>query len=67
MYDRQGNGDLKRIKMGGKDEKIYKSEISTCSFFKRDFIYLFLERGEGGRKTEMYGCLLPGLQPRNVP
>ena len=42
-----------------------------------NFIYLFLERGEGGRKrgreTSMCGCLLstpnwgPGLQPRHVP
>ena len=45
-------------------------------FFFEDFIYLFLERGEGkekGRETSMCGCLSrapywgPGLQPRHVP
>ena len=46
-------------------------------FFKKDFIYLFLERVEGGRKrgreTSMCGCLScspqwgPGPQPRDVP
>ena len=43
--------------------------------FKKYFIYLFLERGEGrerGRETSMCGCLLcapywgPGQQPRHV-
>ena len=47
----------------------------TFIFFK-DFIYLFLERGEGRekeRETSMCGCLShapcwgPGLQPRHVP
>ena len=43
-------------------------------FLKRDFIYLFLERGREGerRKTPMCGCHLsashwrPGPQPRHV-
>ena len=45
-------------------------------FFKKDFIYLFLERGKVGRKKgrerSMCGCLLhtsywgPGPQPRHV-
>ena len=49
--------------------------LKNISFFKRFF--LFLEKGEGGRKrrreTPMCGCLLstphwgPGLQPRHVP
>ena len=40
--------------------------------FLKDFIYLFLDRGEG-RETSMCGCLScaphrgPGLQPRHVP
>ena len=47
------------------------------TFFERYFIYLFLERGKGGRKrgreTSICGCLSrgphwgPGLQPRHVP
>ena len=44
-------------------------------FFKKDFIYLFLERGEGREKERerMCGCFLynpcwePGSQPRPVP
>ena len=46
-------------------------------FFFKDFIYLFLERGEGvrkrGRETSVCVCLLrapdwgPGQQPRHVP
>ena len=43
-------------------------------YYVLDFIYLFLERGEGReRVTSMCGCLLcapywgPGLQPRHVP
>ena len=45
-------------------------------FFKKDFIYLPLERGEGRekeREISMCGCLShgphqgPGLQPRHVP
>ena len=58
------------------------SNIFTCSlpllksYFLKDFIYLFLERGEGrerGRDTSMCDCLShapnlgPGLQPRHVP
>ena len=45
--------------------------------FFRDFIYLFVERGEGREKERerniICGCLLhapywgPGLQPRHVP
>ena len=44
--------------------------------FKKDFTYIFLERGEGKereRETAMCGCLScapywrPGLQPRHVP
>ena len=45
----------------------------ASSFFKKYFIYLFLEREEGrekrGSETSMYDCLLhapywePGLQP----
>ena len=47
----------------------------SLSLFK-DFVYLFLERGEGrekGRETSMCGCLScaptwgPGPQPRHVP
>ena len=51
-------------------------EIDPIVFWK-DFIYLFVERGEGGRKrgreTSMRSCLshIPhrgsGLQPRHVP
>ena len=51
--------------------------ICTTAFKKTLFIYLFLERGKGGRKrgreTSMCGCLLcaphwgPSLQPRHVP
>ena len=51
-------------------------ECFKLKFFK-DFIYLFLERGKGGRKrgreTSMCGCLSddphwgPGLQPRYMP
>ena len=51
--------------------------LDYCNFLK-DFIYLFLERGEGreregGRETSMCGCFLhtpywgPGQQPRHVP
>ena len=45
-------------------------------FFKKVFIYLFLERGEEkerGREASMCGCLShvphwgPGPQPRHVP
>ena len=45
-------------------------------FCFKDFIYLFLERGEGrkrGKETPVCGCLSstpywgPGLQPRHVP
>ena len=52
------------------------SNVVFMSFLKKDFIDLFLERGEGRKKrreTSMYGCLLhapywgPGLQPRPVP
>ena len=45
--------------------------LNICSF--KDFIYLFLERGEGERETSMCGCLSrgpyggPGVQPRHVP
>ena len=48
----------------------------SWSFFKKDFIHLFLERrrnGERGEKYQMCGCLLhapnqgPDLQPRHVP
>ena len=54
---------------------LYKSPVLYCCFLK-DFIYLFLERGEGRereRETSMCGCLLftpcwgPGRQPRHVP
>ena len=56
----------------------YTAFLSTSSlfyFFKKYFIYLFLERGEGkerGRESSI-GCLShapnwgPGLQPRHVP
>ena len=48
----------------------------TKNTLKKDFIYLFLERGDGkdrGRRTSMCGCLLCApywglcLQPRPVP
>ena len=53
--------------------------IVSCSrtFFKKDFIYLFLEKGKGGskrqRETSTCGCLSrtpywgPDLQPRHEP
>ena len=50
--------------------------IILSILFFQDFIYLFLDRGEGwerGRETSMCGCLLcalywgPGPQPRHVP
>ena len=56
-------------------ESIMKTLIIFKDFLK-DFIYLFLERGEGrerGRETSMCGCLSrapywgPGPQPRHVP
>ena len=53
------------------------SQFSFFLFLKKYFVYLFLERGKGGRKrgreTSMCGCLSlapcwgSGLQPRNVP
>ena len=52
------------------------SIIIECFNFFKDFIYLFLERGEGkerARETSVCGCLLhapywgPGRQPRHVP
>ena len=46
-------------------------EILFCNIsgdfltFKKGFIYLFSERGEGGRKREtLIGCLLHALPPR---
>ena len=48
----------------------------SLSFFFKEFIYFFLERGEGigtGREPSMCGCVShapywgPGLQPRHVP
>ena len=51
-----------------------QSSLHLAFFFFWDFIYLFLERGEGGekgRETSMCGCPShtpywePGLQPRN--
>ena len=55
-----------------------KHQYFLYLFFKKYFIYLFLEHGEGRekereRETTMCGCLLraphwgPGLQPRHVP
>ena len=50
--------------------------VTTDYFSFKDFIYLFLERGEGkerGREVSVCGCLSrapywgPGLQPRHVP
>ena len=50
--------------------------ISPSSYFLKDFIYLFLERGregERGRETSVSGCPKctlywgPGPQPRHVP
>ena len=51
--------------------------IHTTPIFFKDFIYLFLHRGEGWEKQRekisMCGCLLhapywgPGLNPRHVP
>ena len=49
--------------------------MSDTPFFKKDFIFLVLERGEGqekGRETQMCGCLShapywgPDLQSRHV-
>ena len=56
----------------------YQIALTTFYFlnFLKDFIYLFLDRGEGrerGKETSMCGCLShtpywgPGLQPRCVP
>ena len=51
-------------------------EWNRISFFFKDFIYLLLERGEGGRKRgreTSNGCFShaliggPGPQPRHVP
>ena len=51
--------------------------VCISSLFKKDLIYLFLERGEGrekrGRETPVCSCLShapywgPGPQPRHVP
>ena len=51
------------------------STHSLSEYFFQDFIYLFLDRGDGmgkrGRETSICGCLLhapqPGPQPRHVP
>ena len=53
-----------------------KAYSSNVFFFFKDFIYLFLDRGEGkerGREISMCGCLShapywgSGPQPRHVP
>ena len=66
------------IERGVINEWLERNFKFYCALFKKDFIYLFLDRGEGRekemeRKKSMRGCLLcaphwgPGLQPRHVP
>ena len=54
-------------------EMIGSTKLTVLQFyFFKDFIYLFLERGEE-RERNMCGCLLraphwgPGPQPKHVP
>ena len=52
--------------------KKFNMNINTCSFFKKDFIYLFLERGERREKEREKNINMcpswgPGWQPRHVP
>ena len=57
--------------------KVDIAQSSTANRFFKDFIYLSLEEGKGGRKrgreTSVCGCFShtpywgPGLQPRHVP
>ena len=56
--------------------KLLKRQLKLSLFLFKDFIYLFLERGEGqkrGIETSMCGCPLhtpywgPNLQPKHVP
>ena len=54
-----------------------QNKYAVNNSFKKDFIYLSLERGKGrkkrGRETSVCGCLShaphwgPGPQPRHVP
>ena len=65
------------IERGVINEGLERNFKFYCVLFKKDFIYLFLDRGEGRekemeRKKSMRGCLLcaphwgPGPQPRHV-
>ena len=63
-----------QTKATSKDHHIPIRMTSYFLFFKKDFMYLFLEKGrEGERETLMCGCLScapywgPGWQPRHVP
>ena len=63
-------------RLGGDRLKWINCVFFNLKNFLKDFIYLFLERGEGKEKerdTSMCGCLShapywgPGPQPRRVP
>ena len=66
---------IRNLEMGPRH--LHHDQFPTWFFFFKDFIYLFLERGEGKKKerreTSVCGCLSstpywgPSLQPRHVP